>query len=185
MDRHGRAQAVVVVSPVRRWWAWWLRFSWPTADPNPLLKRTLVRLAFIHVAHWALVDRVPARGSRSGARRLPHPYLLFQSNFNDDLAAYIDAFALIVPWRMRLMWHGAYGFPGPAVVDRFLQYVLQNATPVQHYYCAYPDGSSRMIGQALELQQRHGSFSESVQGLGDAEFLASWERFVQDNQLLL
>ena len=112
MDRHGRAQAVVVISPARRWWAWWLRLSWPLADRNPLIKRTLVRLAFIHVAHWALVDKVPARDTGAGTRRLPHPYLLFQSNFNDNLAAYIDAFALIVPWRMRLMWHGAYGFPG-------------------------------------------------------------------------
>ena len=185
MDRHGRAQAVVVISPVRRWWALWLRLSWPAADRTPLLKRTLVRLAFIHVAHWALVDRVPARGSGSSARRLPHPYLLFQSNFNDDLAAYIDAFALIVPWRMRLMWHGAYGFPGPAVVDRFLEYVLSSATPVQHYYCAYPDGSSRIIAQALELRDHHGAFEQTAKGLSDTEFRAAWQRFAQENQLLL
>jgi hypothetical protein len=185
MDRHGRAQAVVVISPARRWWAWWLRFSWPLADRNPLIKRTLVRLAFIHVAHWALVDKVPAQDRGTGTRRLPHPYLLFQSNFNDDLAAYIDAFALIVPWRMRLMWHGAYGFPGPGVVDRFLTYVLDSATPVQHYYCAYPDGSSRMIGQALELSERHEAFARLAEGVSDAEFNAAWERFVQDSQLLL
>jgi hypothetical protein len=185
MDRHGRAQAVVVISPARRWWGTWLRLSWPSANRMPLLKRTLVRLAFIHVAHWSLVDRVPARGSANDTRRLPHPYLLFQSNFNDDLAAYIDAFALIVPWRMRLMWHGVYGFPGPALVDRFLQFVLANATPVQHYYCAYPDGSARMIGDALELRDRHAAFARTSEGLDDAAFTAAWERFAQDNQRLL
>lgn len=185
MGRHGRAQAVVVISPARRWWALWLRISWPLADRMSLLKRTLVRLAFIHVAHWSLVDKVPAAGPRRGDHRLPHPYLLFQSNFNDDLAAYIDAFALIVPWRMRLMWHGVYGFPGPAVVDRFLDFVLANATPVQHYYCAYPDGSARMIADALELSEHHRSFAQASEGLDDAEFAAAWGRFVQDNQGLL
>ncbi len=185
MDRHGRAQAVVVISPVRRWWALWLKLSWPSADRLPLLKRTLVRLAFIHVAHWSLVERVPASAGRAASRRLPHPYILFQSNFNDDLAAYIDAFALIVPWRMRLMWHGIYGFPGPAAVDRFLSFVLGSATPVQHYYCAYPDGSARMIGAALELRDRHLAFERQSAGLDDDAFTAAWNGFVQDNQRLL
>src|SRR2546421_4252730 len=184
MDRHGRAQAVVVISPARRWWALWLRMSWVLADRTPLLKRTLVRLAFIHVAHWSLVDRVPA-GRHRGARRLPHPYLLFHSNFNDDLAAYVDAFALIVPWRMRLMWHGVYGFPGPRVVDRFLKFVLDNATPVQHYYCAYPRGSARMIRSALELADRDEHLAAQSAELDDAAFAATWVRFVEQNQLLL
>jgi hypothetical protein len=174
-----------VISPVRRWWAVWLRLSWPPADRFPLIKRTLVRLAFIHVAHWAVIDRVPASGDRARARRLPHPYLIFQSNFNDDLAAYIDAFALIVPWRMRLMWQGAYDFPGPRVVDRFLTFVQDNAIPAQHYYCAYPEGSSRMIAAAFELSDRHARFARQVAGLDDQAFVAAWEQFVDDNQLLL
>jgi hypothetical protein len=185
MERHGRAQAVTVISPVRRWWALWLRLSWPMADRIPLLKRTLVQLAFIHVAHWALVATVPAGGSRRAARRLAHPYLIFQSNFNDDLAAYIDAFALIVPWRMRLMWHGAYQFPGPRIVDRFLAFVDANAIPAQHYYCAYPEGSSRMIAAALELSDHHARFARETAALDDRAFVAAWKKFVEDNQLLL
>jgi hypothetical protein len=185
METHGRAQAVTIISPVRRWWALWLRMSWPIADRIPLLKRTLVQLAFIHVAHWALVDRVAASGSGRSARRLAHPYLIFQSNFNDDLAAYIDAFALIVPWRMRLMWHGAYKFPGPTVVDRFLAFVKHNAIPAQHYYCAYPEGSSRMIAAALELSDRNDRFAQDSAALDDGAFIGAWDRFVEDNQLLL
>jgi hypothetical protein len=184
MDRHGRARAVVVISPVRGWWAWWLRLSWPSADRMSFLKRTLVRLSFIHVAHWSLLARMPAQGGAE-SRSLPHPYLLFQSNFNDDLNAYIDAFALIVPWRMRLMWGGAYGFPGPSVVDRFVQFVVDRATPVQHYYCAYPAGSARTIAVALDLSDRHTAFADAADTLGDAEFTAAWHQFVADNQQLL
>ncbi len=185
MDRHGRARAVVVISPARRAWAWWLRVSWPPADRTPLLKRTLVQLSFIHVAHWSVLDRVPAQGPGNRSRSLPHPYLIFQSNFNDDLRAYIDAFALIVPWRMRLMWGGVFRFPGPSVVDRFVGFVTRAATPVQHYFCAYPQGSARTIQDALELSDRHERFAAATEGLSDAEFTAAWHRFVEENQRLL
>jgi hypothetical protein len=181
----GRAQAVNVISPTRRWWALWLRASWKLADRMPLLKRTLRRLEFIHVAHWSIVSRIPAAAGRVGARRLPHPYLIFQSNYNDDLVAYLDAFALIVPWRMRLMWHGIYRFPGPRVVDRFVAFVLGHATGTAHYYCAYPDGSARTIGAALELSDRHWSFRERASTLTDQQFADEWNRFVADNQLLI
>jgi hypothetical protein len=86
---------------------------------------------------------------------------------------------------MRLMWGGAYGFPGPSVVDRFVKFVDDSATPVQHYYCAYPSGSARTIADALELSDRHERFAEAAEGLGDPEFTAAWNQFVADNQLLL
>lgn len=184
MQRAGRAQAVVVVSPIRGWWKWWLRLTWPGADRMPLIKRPLVKLAFIHVAHWSLLERIPLDGSGTELR-LPHPYIVFHSNYNDDLAAYIDAFALIVPWRMRGMWSGIYGFPGPRSVDRFLEFVEGHRTEVQHYYCAYPDGSARMISQALELSDRHAGLRDLAPTLTDAQFARTWERFVADNQLLL
>ena len=181
----GRAQAVNVISPTRRWWALWLAWSWKLADRMPLLKRTLRRLEFIHVAHWSLVSRVPARAGRRRSRRLPHPYLIFHSNYNDDLGAYLDAFALIVPWRMRLMWHGIYGFPGPRVVDRFVSFVHGHVTPTAHYYCAYPDGSARMIAAALALSDNHWRLREQASALTDEQFAVEWERFVKDNQLLM
>jgi hypothetical protein len=185
MDQHGRARAVVVISAAPWWWALWLRLSWPAADRTPWVKRTLVGLSFIHVAHWSLVRRVPARGRRGGSRRLPYHYLVFQSNFNDDITAYIDAFALIVPWRMRLMWGGIRAFPGPSVVDRFVKFVVASATPVQHYFSGYPEGSARTIADALELSGRHERFARESEGLSDAEFTAAWNRFVEDNQRLL
>ena len=183
MDRDGRAQAVVVMSPTHWWWVPWLRATWPGADRLPPLKRTLVQLAFIHAAHWSLIRRTPVKGRRG--RRLPFPYIIFQSNYNDDLAAYIDAFALIVPWRMRGMWQGIYDFPGPQVVDKFVDFVLSRATPVQHYYCGYPDGSAREIRAALELARHHRRFAKKTRKLGDAEFEDAFTAFVTDHQELL
>jgi hypothetical protein len=185
MVRGDRAQAVTIVSPIRRWWSWWLHATWPVANRTPWIKRPLVDLSFIHFAHWSLVERMPPGAARGRARRLPYPYLVFQSNFNDDLNAYIDAFSLVVPWRMRGMWHGIFHFPGPRPVDRFLSFVTQRTTPTRYYYCAYPQASSTMISAALDLEARHRRFSEETRNLDDAAFASRFAEFLAENQLLL
>jgi hypothetical protein len=183
MEQRGRAQAVTIISPVHRWWALWLRLTWPLADRLPSVKRPLVQLSFIHFAHWSLVDRIPPGARRAQARRLPHPYLLFLTNFNDDLDAYIDAFALVVPWRMRAMWQGVFRFPGPRPVDRFLSFIRERTTPTQYYYCAYPEASSTMVVAALRLRDHHRSFLAEAAQLDDAEFAASYADFLTRTQL--
>jgi hypothetical protein len=185
MEPTGRAQAVNVVSPVHRWWTLWLKFSWPPADRMAWVKRPLCKLAFIHVAHWALVEEISGDGAGRPSRPLPYPYLIFHSNYNDDLAAYIDAFALIVPWRMRLMWHGIYDFPGPRIVDSFLEFVDRRKIPSAHYWCAYPEGSARTIDAALKLADRNRELVDEASTLTDQQFAARFEQFVTDNQLLL
>lgn len=185
MERRQRAQAVTIISPVHRWWALWLRMTWPLTDRLALVKRPLVRLSFIHFAHWSLIRRMPpgARGAR--ARRPPHPYLLFQSNFDDDLYAYIDAFSLVVPGRMRAMWQGVFRFPGPRPVDRFLSFIVARTTPTQYYYCAYPEASSTMVAAALRLSDCHRRFADETAGLDDAAFAARYADFLTETQLLL
>jgi hypothetical protein len=180
-----RAQPVTLISPIHRWWLWWLRATWPSADRSSFIKRPLVQLSFIHFAHWSVVSRVPQHARRSRSTRLRHPYLLFQSNFNDDLNAYIDGFSLVVPMRMRGMWQGTFNFPGPRPVDRFLKYVRGQTTPPLYYYCAYPGASSTMIGDALTLQKRHRQFARKARELNDQEFAARFAEFLRKNQGLL
>ncbi len=180
-----RAQPVTIISPVRRWWALWLRLTWPGANRQELVKRPLLRLSFIHFAHWSLIERMPSGRHAARRRRLPHPYLLFQTNFDDDLDAYIDAFALVVPWRMRAMWHGVFRFPGPRPVDRVLSFINQRTTPTQYYYCAYPRASTTMITASLSLAEHHRRFAAETAGLDDAAFATRYADFLTQTQLLL
>ncbi len=163
----------------------WLRLTWPVADRLELVKRPLLRLSFIHFAHWSLINRTPPGRRRARAQRLPHPYVLFQTNFDDDLHAYIDAFALIVPWRMRAMWQGVFRFPGPSPVDRFLSFINERTTPTQYYYCAYPEASATMINAALSLDAHHRRFQAETSGLGDSAFAARYSEFLAQTQRLL
>jgi hypothetical protein len=174
-----RIAPITVITPVRRLWSWWLRLTWPGSDRSHFIKRPLVRLSFIHAAHWALVDRIPA----SGGRRLPTPYVLFQSNFDGPAAEYAEAFALEVPWRIRGLWGGAYGFPGPRPPNPFVGYVLDHAIDEPcHYYSRYPEATVRTVRAALHLRDSFDRFRRDTAGLGPEAFAAAWERFVTEEQ---
>jgi hypothetical protein len=183
MGAEDRVAPITIISPVRRWWAWWLKFSWPLARRNPIFTLPLVRLGFINFAHWGLFDRVPARARRREARRMPQPYIVFQSNFNGPADLYIDAFSLVVPYRISLLWGGAYKYPGARPMEQFKKFIFGRAIETNHYYCAYQDASSRMIVSALELRKRLDAFARDAASQEDEQFAASYRRFLSDVQL--
>jgi hypothetical protein len=178
---------ITVLTPVRRIWSWWLRLSWPPADRNrwisPWIKRPLLALSFIHAAHWGLIDRLPAAGPRRRARRLPVPYVVFQSNFDGPPREYAEAFAIKVAWRINGLWRGGYGFPGPRPQARFVDYVMRHALDGPfHYYSAYPTGTVRTVGAALALEESFGRFRSEAAGLDAEAFAEAWREFLTREQ---
>jgi catalase len=183
LDRNaaGRSTAIAIVTPVRRWWARWLRIDfalvaalrWALRQREP--SRPVKQLSFISFAHWAVVDRV-------GGRRLPHPYIVFQSNFNGAAAEYFEAFARGLEWRMRGLWGGAYGVPDPSRLLDFARYIEGHWIPAEHYYCAYPNASTKMVLSALALQERFGAFAERAPHLTPDAFDAEFRQFVAQMQ---
>jgi hypothetical protein len=173
---------ITVITPIRRAWSWWLRLTWPGSDRSVFIKRPLRRLSFIHVAHWALFDRLPASAGRRG-RRLPTPYVLFQSNFDGPAAEYAEAFALEIPWRIRGLWGGAYRFPGPRPANDFVRYVLKHAiAEPYHYYCRYPTATVRTVGASLHLRESFERFRRETSELEPEEFAAAWRQFLTVEQ---
>jgi hypothetical protein len=182
MGARDRISPITIISPVRPWWAAWLRATWPLARHSSLVTRPLVRLGFINFAHWSLFDRVPASARGGDARRLPQPYILFQSNFNGPAPLYIDAFSLVVRGRLWLLWAGAYGYPGARPMERFKCFITKHQVRTNHYWTAYPESSSRMVVSALALQSKLEPFARDAAALPAGEFAAAYERFVTEVQ---
>jgi hypothetical protein len=174
---------ITVLTPVWRIWSWWLWLSWKFADRSRWIKGPLLALSFIHVAHWGLMDRVPSGAPRRRARRLPSPYIVFQSNFDGPAAEYAEAFAITVAWRINGLWRGGYGFPGPRPQARFVKYVLDHAVegPL-HYYSAYPTGTVRTVRSALLLEQRFERFRRHSANLDADAFAGAWREFLTQEQ---
>ena len=177
---------ITVLTPVWRIWSWWLWLSWKFADRSRWIKGPLLALSFIHAAHWGLMDRVPSAVPRRRARRLPAPYVVFQSNFDGPAAEYAEAFAITVAWRINGLWRGGYGFPGPRPQARFVKYVLDHAVEGPfHYYSAYPTGTVRTVRSALELGQSFERFRREAADLDSDAFAGAWREFLTREQFNL
>jgi hypothetical protein len=183
-DTAGRSTAIAVITPARRWWAAWLKaeFAYVAALKRLLRQREpsrpIRKLSFITFAHWALLERVPAGAGARGARKLPYPYILFQSNFNGAPAEYFEAFARGLKWRMRSLWKGAYGVPDAADLDDFATYIDDNWVHAEHYYCAYPSASTKMVLGALEVRKQFDEFSERFPQMDPTRFRDEFDAFV-------
>ena len=154
-DICGRAHALTVISGVAPWWSLFLRLQFLVRPRLPKrwrekMAKPLEDLSFIHFARWTLIRRLPADPA-APPEPLRADLLLFESNFNFDWESYIDAFSYVIPDRMKLIWQGSYGFPGPVPSTPFKEYIRANEYEAAHYYSAYPEASVTMILRALEL----------------------------------
>jgi hypothetical protein len=157
----GVASALTTCSAMGRWGAWRLKaFFWVRYHVPPVRRwdaRPLVKLSFIHFAQWALIDRLPGNDGMDDERLRPR-YLLFLTNFNGGFDEYIDAFSHVIGLRIRLIWSGGPGFPGPEPATTFKQYIHRQEFPAAHFYGAYPGATVPQIRNALRTADRFDAF---------------------------
>jgi hypothetical protein len=181
-NTHGRATAITVLTPLRRGWTLWLEPSFFVAARVPLVTKALRRLSFIHFARWSVLKAIPHNGPPQGEDTLSYRYLFFESNFNGSWDAYIDAFSHIIPSRMRAVWGGAYGFPGPLPVSPFKDYIRRNEYVADHFWSAYPEASTTMVLSALEVQERLRELVREAETLTPEQFGAAYRHAITDLQ---
>jgi hypothetical protein len=164
-----RATPLTVLTPIPRWWAFWLALTWPFARRSGFIGGPLHKLSFIHFARFAIV------------RRPGPPALLFLTSFDGSSIQYIEAFVRVVPVRISLLYGGAKGFPGARRFGPINRYIAESSHPVDHFWMAHPEASTRMVGQALALKAAYDRFAPRLVG----NFEEEWPRFLTEVQGLL
>jgi hypothetical protein len=168
---------------------WWGRLEVPLFFlyvrywPNSLGK--LRRLSFIHAARWAIVWRLPYNGEPQPRRRLHHPHLFFESNFNGGWEEYIDAFSYVVPTGMTALWASSYGYPGSVPAGPFKAYIHEHAIEVSHYYSAYPEATASTVLAALELAPAVEALRDRAAAMSPGEFATAWRALLTEHQACL
>jgi hypothetical protein len=185
-DVCGRAHALTVLSGVAPWWSLFLRIQFAVRPRLPKrmrekMAKPLEDLSFIHFARWTLIRRLPADPA-SRPERLGADLLLFESNFNGDWEQYIDAFSYVIPSRMKLLWQGAYGFPGPLPSGPFKEFIRANEYEAAHYYSAYPEASVTMILDALALDPKLDELVGASERLDAKRFAERFEALLTEVQ---
>jgi hypothetical protein len=173
----GEARALTVLGPMRPRELWKLRLAFlgrrRVAIYRELVARPLRALSFIHFARWTLIEGLPGA---DGVTRTPLPetHLYFESNFNGPFEAYIDAFAYVIAPAMKLIFGGAYGFPGPKPATEFKRYIRRHDLEAGHFYCAYHEHTVTEVVAALQTRARLLGLAHDAPGLSAEEFATGW-----------
>jgi hypothetical protein len=177
------ATPLTLLSPVPWWWSLWIRLTWPFARRAGVANK-LRELSFIHFARWSLLCRWP-RESGMARDRAAARSVLFLTTFDGSDLQYIETFVRVVPGRIAGLYWGATGFPPPWRFGPVNRYIEEHQQRVDHFWIAYPDATTTMVGQALALRAADADFAARVHGADPARFRAEWERFLADVQELL
>jgi len=139
----------------------------------------LANLGFIHIAHWAALDRLPHVDPAQPPDALPSKYLVFVSNFNGARSEYIEMFSDRIARRIGNLYRSAVGFPGPVPASSLVGYVERHAFDAQVFYSAYPGATTRMVTSALKVQQAVAGLQEQSGDDDPASFRSRWTTFLR------
>jgi len=193
-NRHGRAVAMTIFSPVRPWYRWppggalWLDLVFMVARTQDLVLKvifpgrpgTIRELSFIHFARWIVIRRLPDHGQPRERRR--QRLLMFESNYNGTFDQYIDGFSNILTDGMTKIWGTSYGFPGPRPVAPFKAYIRASEFVADHYYSAYPTATTTMIKSALALEEPLRAFTVRAATVSPETFADEYRELLTERQ---
>ena len=74
------------------------------------------------------------------------------------------------------------GFPAPPPSEPLKAWIAMNSMEGGHYYCAYPEASTRMVKGALAVRERFDGLVEESETLAPEAFAAAYERFLAESQ---
>jgi hypothetical protein len=166
---------LTLFTPIRRQWVWLLRIGFPVARRLGFMRRHILQFDFIKFVRWTIVPELEGE-------RLRYPYLFFESNFDGPWQHYIDAFAYVIPKDIRLTWGRGPGFPAPPPSEPLKAWIARNSMDGGHYYCAYPEASTRMVKGALAVRERFDQLAADSERLGPEAFQEAYERFLTESQ---
>lgn len=178
----GKAYAMNVLTPIRRWRAWVLRFVFKYITWDKSTQQGLIGLSFIHFARWTVVpgDGWPHVDPRQPKDRTRFDYLLFNSNFNGTWDQYIDAFSDVIPRGLNLIWGWGVDFPAKPVVETalpitpFKRYIRHYQIATENYYNAYPGASTSDVKNAIAVKGEIDALLDQAREMSDAEFAAAY-----------
>ena len=166
---------LTLFTPIRPGWVWFMRVGFFLYRYLPFGTRIL-QFDFIHFVRWAVVKR------KLEGERVRYHYLFFESNFDGPWQHYIDAFAYVIPKDIRLVWGRGPAFPAPPPSEPLKAWIAMNSMEGGHYYCAYPEASTRMVKGSLRVRGAMDRLSREASELDPERFAAAYRRLLRENQ---
>ena len=130
-----------------------------------------------HLARLAVMDDVIYVGSPACEEHLKSKYLVFESNCDGDLTAYLTGLAASVPGHLDAIWSHCVGYPGAANVEAFISYMKACQLETTFYFAAVNDKSVPETLVALRTQRAVSDFIATHQGMKPEQLQRDFMKF--------
>jgi hypothetical protein len=131
-----------------------------------------------HLARLVVMDDVIFVGSPAIEEHLQSKYLVFESNCDGDLDAYLGGLAEAVPEHLDAIWSHCVGYPGASNPKVFVDYMKACQLETTLYFAAVNDKSVPVTLRALQTQRAVTDFIATHQGMEPARFQAEFLQLV-------
>jgi hypothetical protein len=171
----GKAYAMTVITPIRRYTAWLNRLFFRVAPLIPSKLAGLVALSLIHYARWVVIGprQFPHLAADQPEEDLRYAYMLFFSNFNGSWDQYVDSFSFAIPAGLDMFWKWNVRYPKSIPLTPFHQYIKFNQLEATHYYNAYPLATSNDLKSACHVRSALIAFQRGADADADDSAFAT------------
>jgi hypothetical protein len=137
----------------------------PPGEQSPL-----ARVPGTHFARWVIIGDVVYEGLEQKERdHLKQPRLLFTSNFDGELAPYLEALRVGLSESADEIWGHCRGYPRSADARAFTDYFAAHQVNNSLFFAAYGDRTVADVRRSLALRTELIDFALRAQGLGAVE----------------
>lgn len=129
----------------------------------------LARVEHTHFARWVIVEDFVNDPSQPKEDHLGGPYLVFTSNLDGPLDAYLDALCSELQPEAREIWGRCVGCPPSAAGAELKRYLLHNQIDTGFFVAAYPNATVPQVRAALDQRDQLIAFALKAESLSPQE----------------
>jgi hypothetical protein len=146
----------------------------PRDESSPFAK-----VSSTHMARLVVMDDVVYVGMPSCEEHLKSQYLVFETNFDGDIDAYLTCMAQKIPTEVDEVWQHCWGYPGVKDVGEFIAYMKNCQVPTTFYFADVNNKTVQQTLRALQTQAAVAKFIEENQGRAPADLQKSFADFLR------
>ena len=132
----------------------------------------LARVPGTHIARWVVIDDVIYQGAGQRKRDTLTPRLLFSSNFDGEVGAYLEGLRTGMAGDADAIWSHCRGYPGHADGPAFAAWMHAHVLEAALFFAAYGGMTVDQVNSNLERRRRLLDLVLDGQGLPPAELKA-------------
>lgn len=136
------------------------------------------RVSSTHMARLVVMDDVVYFGMPSCEEHLAAKYLIFESNFDGDLDAYLARLAREAKEEVNAVWQHCEAYPGVEDVGAFIAYMKKCQVETTFYFADVNDKTVQQTLRALQTQSAVATFIEKNQGKPADELQKAFVKFL-------